>query len=344
LTFFNRKEEVIDIELTQFGKHKLSKGMFKPAYYAFFDDDVIYDYKFAGITTETQNQITDRIKETPRLRTQYAYSGIESEITKNIADIRRENTVGDRLEFLMIQPTAEKHFNSASPIGNSQLGTQKSPTWQLNFLKGTISGSVSIQTNAEQPSLRIPQVDVEVKYVTNVLRVDQVPEENEAWNDSATDTTLNIEFEDGTDIHVKEDYVVLQVEELNSLNLNKEFDIEVFKVEKEVVNGETTDREMLIPLKFQPDFQKNYRITDNNVYVPTRTRRQEIYAPERDNVEYFLDIDIDSQIDSQLMCELKPADRTKGLYSKRFYECEDVVQEVDNIYEPESPYEDPCED
>ena len=344
MTFFNRKEEVIDIELTQFGKHKLSKGKFKPAYYAFFDDDVIYDYKFAGVTTETQNQITDRIKETPRLRTQYAYSGIESEITKNIADIRRENQLNDRLEFLMLQPTAEKHFTTAMPIGNSQLGSQKAPTWKIEFLKGEISGSVSMQTSPDQPSIRIPQIDVEVLFETSVIEGDAVRIRDDSWNDEADENKLNLGYEDETDIYVKEDFVALQVEELNSQNLNNEFEIEVYKVEEEIVNGQTTDREILIPLKFKPDFQKSYRITSNNVYVPTRTPEQEILPAQRDDVEYFLDIDVDSQIDPAVMCGLKPVDRTKGLYSKRFFECEDTQQEIDNIYEPDSPYEDPCED
>ena len=35
MEFFDQKEEVIDVQLTQFGKHLLSKGRFKPEYYAF---------------------------------------------------------------------------------------------------------------------------------------------------------------------------------------------------------------------------------------------------------------------------------------------------------------------
>ena len=40
MEFFDSKEEVIDLQLTQFGRHLLSKGKFKPVYYSFFDDDV----------------------------------------------------------------------------------------------------------------------------------------------------------------------------------------------------------------------------------------------------------------------------------------------------------------
>ncbi len=43
MTFFNKKEEVIEIELTQYGKYLLSKGKFRPVFYAFSDDEILYD-------------------------------------------------------------------------------------------------------------------------------------------------------------------------------------------------------------------------------------------------------------------------------------------------------------
>ena len=82
MTFFNRKEEVIDIELTQYGKLLLSKGKFKPKKYAFFDDDIVYDTQYstptdptsvAGATAERQNGISTRIKESVRGKAQYNY-------------------------------------------------------------------------------------------------------------------------------------------------------------------------------------------------------------------------------------------------------------------------------
>ena len=52
--FFDKKEEVLDIQLTQHGKYLLSRGEFDPKFYAFFDDDIIYDTEYAGFI-ETQN-------------------------------------------------------------------------------------------------------------------------------------------------------------------------------------------------------------------------------------------------------------------------------------------------
>ena len=88
MRFFNTDEEVIDFQLTLFGKQLLSKGKLKPTYYAFFDDDVVYDPKYMNID-QTQNNIQGRIlDETPRPRTQSIYEGVETNIKKLIKDIR----------------------------------------------------------------------------------------------------------------------------------------------------------------------------------------------------------------------------------------------------------------
>ena len=62
MTFFNKKEEVLEIKLSSYGKQKLAAGTFKPVYYAFFDDDILYDGARAGIS-EDNNNIEPRIQE-----------------------------------------------------------------------------------------------------------------------------------------------------------------------------------------------------------------------------------------------------------------------------------------
>lgn len=82
MTFFDKKTEVIKIELTQYGKSLLSMGKFKPAYYDFFDNDIIYDSKYCD-NNEQRNNIQERIKnETPYMRPQYVFSGIETNFQK----------------------------------------------------------------------------------------------------------------------------------------------------------------------------------------------------------------------------------------------------------------------
>ena len=60
MTFFNKKEEVLDIQLTQYGKNRLSLGKLKPVYYEFYDDDILYDSEYAGFSEE-QNDTNSRI-------------------------------------------------------------------------------------------------------------------------------------------------------------------------------------------------------------------------------------------------------------------------------------------
>ena len=82
MSFFDKKEEVIDLQLTQFGKQLLSLGKFKPAYYAFFDNNILYDSSYSGMSGEAINQIEPRIQdETPYNKTQYVFSGRETAIS-----------------------------------------------------------------------------------------------------------------------------------------------------------------------------------------------------------------------------------------------------------------------
>ena len=77
MEFFNKKEEVLDIQLTQYGKHLLSRGDFKPEYYMFFDDDILYDSTKAHFS-ENQNDSENRIlNNTPKLKTLHTTSGVE---------------------------------------------------------------------------------------------------------------------------------------------------------------------------------------------------------------------------------------------------------------------------
>ena len=70
MTFFDKKQDVLKIELTPYGRSLLSNGKLMPKYYAFFDDDIVYDISTIG-ATEDQDAIKNRIlSETPRLRPQ----------------------------------------------------------------------------------------------------------------------------------------------------------------------------------------------------------------------------------------------------------------------------------
>ena len=77
MTYFNKKFDVLGIELSPYGKHLLQNGKLMPKYYAFFDDDVIYDCSAAGFS-ENNSEIRNRImNETPVLRPHYMFKTVE---------------------------------------------------------------------------------------------------------------------------------------------------------------------------------------------------------------------------------------------------------------------------
>ena len=45
--FLDKKETVIDYQMTPYGNYLLSTGIVKPAYYAFYDSNILYDKKYA---------------------------------------------------------------------------------------------------------------------------------------------------------------------------------------------------------------------------------------------------------------------------------------------------------
>ena len=54
MKFLNKKEQVIDLEVTPYGKSLLARGRFMPEFYAFYDNDILYDGEYGGVL-EHQN-------------------------------------------------------------------------------------------------------------------------------------------------------------------------------------------------------------------------------------------------------------------------------------------------
>jgi hypothetical protein len=295
MTFFDKKEDVIQIELTQYGKYLLSKGKLKPVYYAFFDDNILYDIRYGDIIGETQNSVEDRIQvDTPQTSVQHVYSGIETEFKKAMKLIRTGKAkVGDD----KILPTAEKNFALGAPLGNSKLASDKSPAWNIRALAGKFE-NVNYYTTGSQPTTRVPQIDVTVEYEIGIERGDP---KRFYLDRGASDVEY---FEDGTQIRVWEDRLLLDVGEENVPLTRENYDIEVFLVEEEDVSGSIstpgisnpTKRDILTPLYFVPE---NGDIRGNILRDSSDPSGLAALSRESDAsfVEYFLDLEADQSID-----------------------------------------------
>ena len=159
MTFINKKEEVFDLVMTERGREKLSKGKFKPHSYSFYDNEVIYDNKYAAMS-ESQNSAQPRIKKT--LMTQ-------EKVTWN-------NSVfsPDRKDPL--------NYPNYFEIGGYDYTQQYRPAWKIYASEGNITGSIKqfpieLEKTGKVTSIedykhdKIPQLNVFCEYEIYEVKV-----------------------------------------------------------------------------------------------------------------------------------------------------------------------------
>jgi len=317
MTFVDSKEDVMDIELTQFGKHLLAKGKWKPSYYSFFDDDVIYDATYTGIT-EAQNAAQGRITGSIRPRTQYVFSGIETEIKKLM---ERAPYGGSEKDRISLQATDDRDYSLSLPMGRSDIGNQNLPAWSITFLNGQLTGSVPYSTS----SLGIiPIVQLEAKEI--IYKTDIKNKNDEAKEDICLEETLNQIgesankadpsdlilankiYDDGTYVSIEEDYLLLEMLEKNTPFEDENLEIEVFSIE----NNLKTGKEVLTPLSF---LKKKQLIVDDILIDDDEPELNQQPDLTPDFVEYFFNVYVDDEIAQETLCKAVVQRRDLGLYA-----------------------------
>ena len=331
MRFFNSKEEVLDVQLTQYGRHLLSQGRWKPTYYAFFDDGVIYDYARAGVTTEAKNDIEARIQdETPYFRTQTNFSGRDEFFFDGVNDVEDRVRLGV-YEKLTVLPMT---------LGTTTLDSEKTPAYKIRFIEGeiqnleyNITGAVrttnvgaGVTNSTSQQLLEIPQLDLNVEFQISAERRGTEPKFE--FDPALTPDTI---YADDAQVYVGPDQLIFVIEEENATFDYENFDIEVFEIQEGVGNiGEP----ILEPLSFVKPVQN---VVDNQMIDQ---REAEILAgrldgrpPELDPtyVEYFFNVNTDTEIDENVICRSISNLKSKDLFNDLDINCPDIrnVSQVD---------------
>lgn len=367
MQFFDKKQDVIDVQLTSYGKQLLSRGIFKPVYYAFSDDNVIYDAKWVSgtLSQEQQSQVEERIQEkTPRIKTQNRKMGVEKGVfgvnwndtskwvgyLDNLMDLFEVDDVSDAWS-LLTKVNINPHFAESEKLLENLLGKKSyfnsyNPAWNLLLYNGVITNSSAFYVK-NNITLAIPQI-----------------------NCTLTDTVYKMDF--GQDAYE----VVSQVKNIaKGLNRVETVvgDTEINPVEE----GLETDPEALdeyfeeIQMEdgqffIQKDFlffsleEANVDFTNDNfmieVYEVTTTsnsnngeeelkkmffdpKEPKTGTPVGNSVESVFKIEIDEEIDATVACYSIGKDKTlktQNMYITDVFDCEPFSRDEQSN---ENPYE-----
>ena len=349
MEFFNKREDVIDLELTPYGEYLLSEGDFKPEFYAFFDDEILYDSKWAGVDTESQNQIKDRIKQVPRVKTQYIFTNTELPhipsdfgITEDddflmaylkamIGSAELGGVLNSPEDSKLYNPNYLKHYALPLPLGNSSFDSEKAPSWDIRLLYNNIDKVVTYFSSSMHPYQKIPQLDVTITYETEALPLD-IPIQTSEDNGKKTN---NLRLKDFDELHnnpslytdgyydFQEDFIVLEVNEEHVPFLKENFDIEIF----EIITDPTEKYDEFLNQKC---FVEEPTVVNEKGLL--KTEKEIIESNEKDlnlkllpadqsYVKYFFNVRVDHEIDKDLICQLEPKLKQKGYFISDPLDC-----------------------
>tara|TARA_R100001079_G_scaffold12575_1_gene6144 strand:- start:1162 stop:2220 length:1059 start_codon:yes stop_codon:yes gene_type:complete len=328
MEFFNRKQEVIDIQLTPYGRRKLSTGEWRPRYYAFFDRDVIYDVGHVGFE-ENQKESHDRIKGAVRPKAMPITYGIESlfmQQTKEYDANPKQGTWSPPADLTFpsfTKPSPIRNLRTMKlPLGNSSLNSSYYPSFALKFYEGVISSSFEFYTGSAGQTtsvvgpvhtLPIAQINCNVNYVSHIKSGGIVVQDNNepASTEFAPEVAEpGLEFDPpenrtySPEVYKDGTYVTIQTQKLlfdlieEHVPIDKEdFDLEVYEIRTNTYTkgGTTYEKEKLKQLTFIGDYFDDNMINYGNVIYNKDTKE---YIPvESKHVEYYFDVRVDKEIE-----------------------------------------------
>lgn len=323
MQFFDKKEEVLDLQLTQYGKQLLSQGKFKPVYYAFFDNNVLYDSSYSGMSSENITSIEPRIQdETPYCKTQYVFSSRETAMKSFIETNRKRLANQPDSNVISFANPAESTYTQILPIGNAEIGTQQAPYYSVVFLNGEISGSIVTAYSSSYSIQKIPQINAKIKFTVKPVNFEDIGV-----------TSNNIKYQGSflqtqTTFKVTEDYLLFQIEEKNTNYEKENFEILPFLVETVTGSGISSaissSYEQLTPLPFE---RVNFTNSDGTSFID-RQQTSEF-------IQHYFEILVDDEIPEETICEsVQKIKKLDDLLDDDF-NCEEVVSNLQpvNIYQ-----------
>lgn len=247
MAFFDQKQEVINVTMTTYGRYLYSLGKFMPRYYAFFDDDIIYDSSHCQSPdhpVESQNDIEDRILYgTLRNKPLTNFSGVETNLKKQLK-IAKSNFGNQRAGHELITGTKkskvsmnfqhelERDYAFGMPLGKTSFTNDDPPAFRVVMLAGEIEKTSPTYVDPNiGGSLRIPQIDIEIEYqiTAHNIREDSKRVLKQEAKKASRHAIFSPNFSDGSYLKIEGSHALIMIEEDNvELGLDQ-FEVEVLE-------------------------------------------------------------------------------------------------------------------
>lgn len=266
--FFDKKEDVLEIVLTPHGRRLLSQGKLMPEYYAFLDDDIIYDMASTG-DTESNYQVKDRILlETPILKPQTNLMDLQAKLKDENPDLSSDTTKYDLYT-----------------IGTSNTREELCPSWEVKFVRNEISSSTTYQSSS-LGIRNVAQIDAEIEYKISVGN--QSNDLRTRGQQTSPELPLSRVYPDGSYVQVVEEQILASILEQNGFLHSESLELEVFMFDE-------SEEGNLIPLKFAI---RNKEVKDGILMDEQNQNAFEAVTLDLDphQVEYYFDVRVDNEI------------------------------------------------
>ena len=336
--FLNKKQDVIDFKLTSYGKHLLGRGNFKPTYYAFFDDNILYDSQYAGLT-EVQNEAHKRIKE----ETQYL-EGLT--LFRDLEEINNRDGVGEINFFTVdIEPSLESPrkdiFRFDQVLGDASLqgGARVAPAWKAVSLNNSILSSSFMDA---QNNSRVPQLHLTASYSLRTVTAESYYGESFNSNEPRDFELATVEFIDKKIIFLERQDPLFYIEQMNTELLTKNFEIEIFEYSDKVVGEEFHHLKRKYFPKTPPQIINGYMTMPTNFDESALEETVEgSYSATGDtnntltpqDVKYFFDLVLDADIPRKSACMAASNFNKDSYYVDLDFDCDNLEEEEDLVFD-----------
>ena len=307
MTFFNKKTEVMNVELTPYGRYLLSIGKLKPSHYRFFDDGVVYDSSHAPPTPsgEHQSKVDLRIvEETPKLKINSNSTGV----TTNFNNYQAVDTLLDSRRYNIKDDTLNE---STKPLGTIVHESVNTPAFEVSVTDSHIITASKFYNSDSAVDLNIPQIDIYLMFLTKITNYGIF---------NQFDTTVEYqsnEFSDGQTYSVLPQIPIVEILEKNGIDTKENFLITVYKVN----DPPDTNKIEYTKMKLEKQFNEvvDDYLVDNNEYF----LEQGLGSLDEDHLHHYFKIVYDYDIQESEFCRQIGDIEVLNIYLDKQIKCPD---------------------